>query len=170
MLRNLKWTAILVAAACVICGLVLIFHPGTTAQAVVRVFGWIALFSGVVHLVSYFADTRRQGELTRGLVNLLAALILLALTAKVIALLSIVIGIFVLVASGFAAQGSLESRKLGHPYWWVSFGASAVGMILGLIMIFAPLATVSAVVVLAGLALFAYGIEQLWTIFFVQSV
>jgi uncharacterized membrane protein HdeD (DUF308 family) len=166
MLRKLRWTAVLVAAACVICGLVLIFSPGTTAKAVVRVFGWLALISGVVHVITYFADGKNQRELTRGLVNIVAALILLMLTAKIIALLSIALGVFALVVSAFAIQSSLDARKLGHPYWWVLFVAALVGVILGLVMIFAPLATVSAIVVLAGFALLAYGIEQLWSILF----
>ncbi len=169
MLGKLKWTAAAVAAACVICGLVLIFNPGTTARAVVRVFGWLALFSGAMQLVSYLTDPKNQRALTRGLVYVLAALILLTLTGKIIALLSIVVGLFVLVGSGFAVGPALDSKKLGHPYWWVSFSAALVGVILGLVMIFAPLATVSAIVVLAGFALLAYGVEQLWTIFFVLN-
>ncbi len=169
MLRKLKWTAVIIAVACVICGLVLIFNPGTTARAVVRVFGWLALISGGVHIAQYMTDGKSQRELTRGLVNLLAALILLTLTGKIIALLSIALGIFVLVASWFAMGPALDSKKLGHPYWWVSFSAALFGAVLGLIMIFAPLATASAIVVLAGLALLAYGIEQLWTIFFVLN-
>lgn len=169
MLGKLKWTAVVVAAACVICGLVLIFNPGTTARAVVRVFGWLALFSGAMQLVSYFTDSKNQRALTRGLVYVLAALILLTLTGKIIALLSIVVGLIVLVGSGFAVGPALDSKKLGHPYWWVSFSAALVGVILGLVMIFAPLASVSAIVVLAGFALLAYGVEQLWTIFFVLN-
>ncbi len=169
MLRKLKWTAVLIAAACVICGLVLIFNPATTAKAVVRVFGWLALISGIAHIAQYFAGGKSQQELTRGLVNLLAALVLLALTAKVIALFSIVIGIFVLVASAFAIAPALDSKALGHPYWWVSFSAALIGSILGLIMIFVPHAAASAVVVLAGFALLAYGVEQFWTIFIVPN-
>lgn len=168
MLRKLKWTSALVAVACIICGLVLIFNPGTTTRAVVRVFGWLALISGIVHVIEYFTKKKSQHELTRGLVYLVAALILLMLTNTIIGVLGIIIGIFVLVASAFGIQSSLESRTLGHPYWWVSFVSSLIGAILGLILIFAPLAAASAIVVLAGFALLAYGIEQLWTVFFVM--
>lgn len=171
MLRKLKWSSVILAVACVICGLVLVFHPGTTARAVLRLFGWIALFSGIIHVVDYFAHTdrpvlRRQ-ELTKGLVDLIAALLLLGLTHVILSFASVVIGLFALIASVFAIQSAIDSRALGHPYWWVSLAASVLGAIFGLILVFGSINAISVIVTLAGFALLAYGIEQLWMIFFV---
>lgn len=171
MLRKLKWSSVVLAAACLICGLVLMLSPGATTRAVVRVFGWIALASGVIHIVDYFAHPDRpvlkRQELTKGLVNLVAALLLLGLTNVVLGFVSVVIGLLALIASVFAVQAALDSRALGHPFWWVSLAASLLGAIFGLVMVFGSISAVNVIATLAGLALFAYGAVQLWTIFFV---
>ncbi|MGI6238343.1 MAG: HdeD family acid-resistance protein [Christensenellales bacterium] len=171
MLQRLKWTSVLLAIVCMVCGLVLIFNPATTARAVVRLFGWIALVSGIIHIVDYFSHgehplIKRQG-LIHGLLKCVAALLLLGLTNVIISLLSLVVGLSALVAGVFAIQTALDSRALGHPYWWVSLIAATLGILLGLILIFSPINALSAIITLAGIALFAYGAEQLWMIFFV---
>lgn len=169
MFKGLKWTAVLLSAVCIICGIVLLFNPVATARAIFKIVGIVALISGIMHLVENFTDgnptTPTRPQLTRGLLDIVAALVLTFMTGTVLSIINIAVGLILVVYCVFAIQSSLDSKALQHPYWWASFTAAVVGIVLGIIMVFGGISATNVVIRLGGIALMVYGFEQLWSVF-----
>lgn len=161
MRRFPRYLWLLPAIACLVCGLMLLFNPGSMARSVCRIIGIIALVSGVSELLdgssAYSARNRGSGAI----LSIIVAIVLIFMPDFVLRFISLIAGIIIAAACLHSLLSSLEARALGRHYWFVSCAASALGMLLGIIMLFGGISATNIVIRLIGFSLAAGGTGML---------
>ena len=157
-----SWGAtVIIGVVTLILGIIVTFHPGGSLNVVAVLLGILAIVSGIFHLVRIFGrgEAHRVWSGIVGLVFIVIGVVLirhlhltLALVGLYVGLVWIVQGVVALVA-GFAG-GSREGRG-----WWIFFGA--ISVIAGIVVISAPVDSVTVLAVLLGIWFIVMGIIEI---------
>jgi uncharacterized membrane protein HdeD (DUF308 family) len=157
-----SWQAtVIIGVVTLILGLIVTFHPGGSLNVVAVLLGILAILSGIFHLVRIFGrgEEHRVWSGIVGLVFIVVGVVLirhlhltLALVGLYVGLVWIVQGVVALVA-GFAG-GAREGRG-----WWIFFGA--ISVIAGIVVVSAPVDSVTVLAVLLGIWFIVMGIIEI---------
>ena len=157
-----SWQAtVIIGVVTLILGIIVTFHPGGTLNVVAVLLGILAIVSGIFHLVRIFGrgEAHRVWSGIVGLVFIVVGVVLirhlhltLALVGLYVGLVWIVQGVVALVAA--FAGGSREGRG-----WWIFFGA--ISVIAGIVVVSAPVDSVTVLAVLLGIWFIVMGIIEI---------
>jgi uncharacterized membrane protein HdeD (DUF308 family) len=157
----LGWQAMLgFGVITVIIGLIVAFHPTTSLSAIAVLLGILLIVSGIFHLVRVF-DRHRDDRVWAGILGLLfivTGVVLIRHLHLTIALLGLIVG-FTWIAQGVAALIGGFTGALGRGSGWsVFFGI--ISLIAGIVVVSAPITTVTAIAVLLGIWFVVMGIME----------
>lgn len=157
-----SWGAtVIIGVVTLILGIIVTFHPGGSLNVVAVLLGIAAIVSGIFHLVRIFGrgEEHRVWSGIVGLVFIVIGVVLirhlhltLALVGLYVGLVWIVQGVVALVAA--FAGGSREGRG-----WWIFFGA--ISVIAGIVVVSAPVDSVTVLAVLLGIWFIVMGIIEI---------
>jgi uncharacterized membrane protein HdeD (DUF308 family) len=157
-----SWQAtVIIGVVTLILGIIVTFHPGGTLNVIAVLLGIAAIVSGIFHLVRVFGrgEAHRVWSGIVGLVFIVVGVVLirhlhltLALVGLYVGLVWIVQGVVALVAA--FAGGSREGRG-----WWIFFGA--ISVIAGIVVVSAPVDSVTVLAVLLGIWFIVMGIIEI---------
>jgi uncharacterized membrane protein HdeD (DUF308 family) len=160
------WLTLISGIAAVILGILLFVRPLSSTLFLVQVLGWYWFFTGIMHLVSLFMDSRAWGwKLFLGIVGIIAGLWIInnPITSPLAVgfTLVIIIGIQGII---YGIAGLIAAFQGG------GFGAGALGVIsiiFGIIILGSPLISVAALpwvlgafALVGGIALIASAFMQ----------
>ncbi|HZU14202.1 MAG TPA: DUF308 domain-containing protein [Chloroflexota bacterium] len=117
--RGTAWLLIVVGALAVIAGVIALVFPGITLLNLILIFGWYAIFTGILQIVHAFTgDRTAEGRV------LLAVRGLIALALGIVALLmpGITLGAFVLLLAAFlfvTGVFDIIAAFRGHLHGWL---------------------------------------------------
>lgn len=161
MKRFPRYIWLLCAVACLACGLTLLFNPDAMARSVCRIIGVIALIGGLSELAdgasAYSARNRGSGAI----LSVIIAIVLIFMPDFVLRSISLIAGVIIAAACLHSLMSSLEARVLGRRYWFVACAVSALGTLLGVIMLFGGISATNIVVRMIGLVLASGGAGML---------
>lgn len=164
-MKNLKWNMLLLSALYVVLGLVLLFWPEMVLGAICILIGGLVAGTGVFQLVRFFVARERLFfaplTLITGLISLGLGLFLLLRSDVILTALPLVFGLFVVFDSVVRLQNAWELRRLGISSWKGIFGMGIISVVLGLVVLFNPFATVQALVMGIGVILIIEGCMNL---------
>lgn len=164
-MKNLKWNMILLSALYVVLGLVLLFWPEMVLGAICILIGGLVAGTGVFQLVRFFVARERLFfaplTLITGLISLGLGLFLLLRSDVILTALPLVFGLFVVFDSVVRLQNAWELRRVGISSWKGIFGMGMISVVLGLVVLFNPFATVQALVMGIGVILIVEGFMNL---------
>ena len=142
-------------------GIFLLLGPGMALNIVCYALGGVVLACAAVQLVRYFTAERGlfQSQLTLifGLVCLGLGVFLLIRSDIVVRILPVVFGLFVLFDSLGRVQNALELRRCGYSNWKVFLALALLSVVLGVVMILNPFATMELLVMAIGVILVLEG-------------
>ena len=142
-------------------GIFLLLGPGMALNIVCYALGGVVLACAAVQLVRYFTAERGlfQSQLTLifGLVCLGLGVFLLIRSDIVVRILPVVFGLFVLFDSLGRVQSALELRRCGYSNWKVFLALALLSVVLGVVMILNPFATMELLVMAIGVILVVEG-------------
>jgi uncharacterized membrane protein HdeD (DUF308 family) len=157
-----SWGAtVIIGVVTLILGIIVTFHPGGSLNVVAVLLGILAIVSGIFHLVRIFGrgEEHRVWSGIVGLVFIVVGVVLirhlhltLALVGLYVGLVWIVQGVVALVAA--FAGGAREGRG-----WWIFFGA--ISVIAGIVVVSAPVDSVTVLAVLLGIWFIVMGIIEI---------
>jgi uncharacterized membrane protein HdeD (DUF308 family) len=157
-----SWGAtVIIGVVTLILGIIVTFHPGGSLNVVAVLLGILAIVSGIFHLVRIFGrgEEHRVWSGIVGLVFIVIGVVLirhlhltLALVGLYVGLVWIVQGVVALVAA--FAGGAREGRG-----WWIFFGA--ISVIAGIVVVSAPVDSVTVLAVLLGIWFIVMGIIEI---------
>jgi len=157
-----SWGAtVIIGVVTLILGIIVTFHPGGSLNVVAVLLGILAIVSGIFHLVRIFGrgEAHRVWSGIVGLVFIVVGVVLirhlhltLALVGLYVGLVWIVQGVVALVAA--FAGGAREGRG-----WWIFFGA--ISVIAGIVVVSAPVDSVTVLAVLLGIWFIVMGIIEI---------
>ena len=160
-MKNLKWNLILMSLLYIGLGIFLLLGPGMALNIVCYALGGVVLACAAVQLVRYFTAERGlfQSQLTPifGLVCLGLGVFLLIRSDIVVRILPVVFGLFVLFDSLGLVQNALELRRCGYSNWKVFLALALLSVVLGVVMILNPFATMELLVMAIGVILVVEG-------------
>lgn len=160
-MKNLKWNLILMSLLYIGLGIFLLLGPGMALNIVCYALGGVVLACAAVQLVRYFTAERGlfQSQLTLifGLVCLGLGIFLLVRSDIVVRILPVVFGLFVLFDSLGRIQNALELRRCGYSNWKVFLALALLSVVLGVVMILNPFATMELLVMAIGVILVVEG-------------
>ena len=160
-MKNLKWNLILMSLLYIGLGIFLLLGPGMALNIVCYALGGVVLACAAVQLVRYFTAERGlfQSQLTLifGLVCLGLGVLLLVRGDIVVRILPVVFGLFVLFDSLGRVQNALELRRCGYSNWKVFLALALLSVVLGVVMILNPFATMELLVMAIGVILVVEG-------------
>jgi len=163
----LDWrAAFIVGLATAILGIIVAALPGISLAVVAVLLGILVIFSGIYNVVEAFRGAE-QGRVWRGIagvVFIVAGLVLIRHLHLSIALIGLVIGL-TWVVQGLAA---LIAGISGAPTpmgrgWAIFFGI--ISLIAGIVVISAPLASVTALAILMGIWFVVMGVMEMFGAF-----
>ena len=132
---------------------------------------WAAIF-GAVRILQYFLRAPQgigqRYDLAGGLFCLLIAALLLFRAAEVAAVLSVIVGIFILIDSVFKFQIALDARRSGAQSWALMMLLACVSLLLGVLLVFDTFRGQKLLSVIMGAALIYDAAANLFTMFYVN--
>lgn len=147
---------------CVVLGIALIINPQFFTNAIGYVVGGLFAGYGVIELIKYFAKANENPEystcLVRGIILCAIGVFIIIRPDFIPKVIAVTCGIYMIISGAVNIQDSINLKRAGI-YNWKNYCIPAViTTILGIILVFNPLAPVEAAMIILGIALLASGI------------
>lgn len=170
--NRIRWTYVIISAFFLVLGLIMILRPEQSLPLICRGLGVLAAIFGAVRILQYFLRAPQgigqRYDLAGGLFCLLIAALLLFRAAAVAAVLSVIVGIFILIDSVFKFQIALDARRSGAQSWALMMLLACVSLLLGVLLVFDTFRGQKLLSVIMGAALIYDAAANLFTMFYVN--
>ena len=146
-------------------GIFMILFPNTSGNIICRGVGAVLCIWGVVRLVAYFRNDEILGSfgLVQGVALAGFGLYILIRPGIIEVFLTTVFAIIIIV-------DGIDFRKLDANGWWIEAVCAAVMIILGIVVLFNPFATVAAVMLFIGVVFVFEGAWDLVSILYISKI
>lgn len=164
-IKKVKRAYLILSAAMVVMGIVLIAFPKISMMTVCCIAGALSIALGIVKLIGYFSDDlfrlAFQFDLAFGVLAVVTGILMLAHPDHVVKVIPMILGIIVMADGAFKLQTSYDAKRFGLRHWgWILILAAAT-CIFGLLLVIHPVQSAAALTVLTGLTLVMDGIQNL---------
>ena len=149
--------SLIVSALMFLLALFLIFRPLESLSTFIMLFAIILLINGIVKLIQYYrTDTQMKMMnfgLAEGILSIIAALIIMITSDGLIAFLPIMFSIWIMIQSIITIQLSMGLKLAGTKGWWLVLVLSIITLLLGMMIMFNPFATMATTTMVVGIIL-----------------
>ena len=161
------WKATLaLGVVTVILGLVVSLRPSGSLNVIAVLLGILMIVSGIFHLVRVF-DPAEQHRVWLGIAGLLYVVIGVVLIRHLhltVALIGLIVGLTWIIQGISALFGGVVGSREGRG-WWALFGI--VSLIGGIVVVSAPVSSVTVLAVLLGIWFIVMGLFQVIAAFII---
>ena len=162
-LRNNWWVLVLYGVIGVLFGIFAFVHPLGSAVALAWAFGVMALADGITTLVALF-DNRVRMSRTWLALYALASIVFGVLAVvnplSVAGALLLLLGLWLIVAGVFRIVFAIQVRKQIDNEWMIGL-SGALAILLGILFIANPVASLVTLMLWVGAAVLIYGVFQI---------
>lgn len=173
ILKKTKLNLILASILTIILGLILVLNPVSATVFICRTVGIILLAMGIFVTGSYFLNIGQNvggASLIAGLIELAVGIWISLRPESFVQFLTIILGFIMLVHSFVMFQGAIEVKLFGVSKWWLVLILALLTLVLGIIIIISPFATIAVTMTIAGISLIADGIISIaMTVFIIKA-
>lgn len=175
LLKQLKWDALLMGALYILLGIVALVIPETMERLLGFLIGAVLIIAGAVSMISYLLRDAHQNyyhnDFLHGLVGILLGIVVLYKVDIIISLIPFLLGTLVLVSGLSKLQDVIDLKRLEYGNWIFMLVLAVVNIILGLVLIFNPMAVAALLFRLLGVGLIFSGITDcVTTIYFAGKI
>lgn len=132
MLKQMKWSNILMSLAYIVIGVLLILYPDISASVISYIIGIGLCVFGAVHLIGYFLsdvkDSLYNNSFTLGLMTVVFGIAVIAKKDLIIDMIPIILGLIIITSGLMKVQRSVVASR-------IHYSASIYYAILGMISI-----------------------------------
>jgi uncharacterized membrane protein HdeD (DUF308 family) len=155
-------TSFLMGLATLILGVIVAIHPTVSLSVIAVLLGILLIFSGVFQIVEAF-DAAEHSRVWRGIAGVLlivAGIVLIRHLHLSIALIGLIVGLTWVVQGISALVGGISGSSMGLGTWWLAvFGV--ISLIAGIVVISAPVASVTTLAALLGIWFAVIGVFEM---------
>lgn len=174
VVRPLKWMMLISGILIVIIGITMFFTPLDNLVLLALAIGISILISGISEIVSYFSRPKngRSGWiLVSGAVSILFGIwtIFGKGSVALAGILPIGFALWVMVSSIFRIAGAVSLNE-GSPQWSWFLVFGILGVVLGIVLLFAPLLSGIIVSCIIAVMLITYGLNNLLMFFRLRAI
>lgn len=138
-------------------GVILLLWPGATVLSVCSILGWCLLIGGAVEIILKMTGSRSPAGTAGGAVSAIVGLVFIIHPEIVISILPVVIGLALSIA-GIGLLVSIIARRSFGTLATMKMIGGTITLVVGLILMFHPFASVKLLTVILGIVLIYYGI------------
>ena len=170
--NRIRWTYVIISVFFLVLGILMVVCPESSLTVICRGLGILSALFGVFRIVQYCLRVPQgigqRYDFAGGLFCLLAAALLFFRAAEVAAVLSVIVGIFILIDSVFKLQVALDARRSGAQSWAMMMILACVSLLLGVLLVFDTFRGQKLLSVIMGAALIYDAAADLFTMFYVN--
>ena len=167
ILHEQRRSSMIVAAATILLGLLLLFWPDRSVQILCVLLGAAIFVTGIVYFLGWLAR-RREGLpaffLLPGVILCALGVWLMTSPASVVLLVQYIFGAILLFHGVLDLQGAFVLMRRRWDRWWLDLLLGVLTLAWGLLILLRPLGTFSALVMLIGGGLIFDGVSDLFLI------
>lgn len=164
LLKQLKWDTLLMGVLYILLGVVALVIPETMERLLGFLIGVVLIIAGAVSMISYLLRDAHQNyyhnDFLHGLMGILLGIVVLYKAEIIIALVPLLLGALVLVSGLSKLQDVIDLKRLEYGNWIFMLVLAIINIILGLILIFNPMAVAELLFRLLGVGLIFSGITD----------
>ena len=142
MIKQLKWSIIVMAIAYIVLGVVLIMYPSQVQKLISYILAFALIAMGIVNLIQYTRlDTNQivnSYDLVLGFSTMIGGILIIINVERFEQLVLIVMGFMILVSGVMKLQSSVNLMRLRSTSWQVPFAMAMIGIVYGIIMLINP--------------------------------
>ena len=171
-LKGIRNEMIIMSVVLILEGLFMILFPNTSGKLICRGVGAVLCIWGVMRLIGYFRNSEVLGSfgLVQGAALAGFGLYILIRPQIIEVFLTTVFAIVIIVDGLLKMQYALDFRRLNVRNWWVELVCSIVMVILGVVVLLNPFATVAAVMLFIGVVLVFEGAWDLVSVLYIYEI
>lgn len=162
---NARGTSMVNAIVWMALGILFFLFPDKMQNIIMILIGAAALITGIFKIFSGFRkpseDRSKLGDYAAGVIGLVIGILVLVCQKKLLSILPVVFGVFLLISSIIKIIDSVEMRKVSADKWWFSLIMACISAAFGFILIARPAFVVDLSVRLIGIFLVIDGIMNL---------
>lgn len=164
ILHEQRMSSIAAAIVTILLGVVLICWPDRSVNFLCMLLGAAILITGIIYILGWLA--RRRDGLPAffalpGVILCALGLWLLSSPSSIIILVQYIFGAVLLLHGIVDLQGAVALIRQGWSRWWLDLLLAVLTLALGLLILFNPFGTFSALVILIGASLIFDGVSDL---------
>jgi len=165
---------IVLSSLLTLAGIFLICKPGISVSVVGIVTAIAMICFGIFKVIGYFfKDLYRlafEYDLAFGVLLILLGIIELSKPGTLLSILCTTFGIAALADGLFKIQISLNAKPFGIKNWWLIMALAVITSLIGILLIFNPVKSSEALMVLFGITVMIEGILNLATVLFTVKI
>lgn len=142
MMKQLKWSIIVMAIAYIVLGVVLIMYPSQVQKLISYILAFALIAMGIVNLIQYTRlDTNQivnSYDLVLGFSTMIGGILIIINVERFEQLVLIVMGFMILVSGVMKLQSSVNLMRLRSTSWQVPFAMAMICIVYGIIMLINP--------------------------------
>lgn len=175
LLKQLKWDALLMGVLYILLGIVVLLIPETMERLLGFLIGGVLIIAGAVSMISYLLRDAHQNyyhnDFLHGLLGILLGILVLYNINFIISLVPILLGTLVLVSGLSKLQDVIDLKRLEYGNWIFMLVLAVINIVLGLVLIFNPMAVATLLFRLLGVGLIFSGLTDcVTTIYFAGKI
>ena len=149
-MKQIRWDTLLTPLIGIVLGIYLVARPGSATAALCSLIGWLVLVAGVagiINAVSFQHATMLESPLLPfSVVGAVIGLFIVTRPSILAEIVSLILCVFLLIEGASGLQRAFQRRNWGDRLW-------VVPLVVGLWMLFAPLASTFLMMRVVGVAL-----------------
>lgn len=173
-LKAIKMEIIIVSVALFVLGLLLVIFPTASQEIISKGIGVALCVWGVLRLINYFRIAGSEILGSYGLVQgvtLLAFGMFFVIKPEAIAVfLGTALAIIIIVDGILKLQYAVDFYHLESDKWWIELVGAVIMVVIGVVALFNPFSTSSALIVFIGIALMIEGIWDFVSLMRIVSI
>lgn len=173
-LKAIKMEIIIVSVALFVLGLLLVIFPTASQGIISKGIGVALCVWGVLRLINYFRIAGSEILGSYGLVQgvtLLAFGMFFVIKPEAIAVfLGTALAIIIIVDGILKLQYAVDFYHLESDKWWIELVGAVIMVVIGVVALFNPFSTSSALIVFIGIALMIEGIWDFVSLMRIVSI
>jgi uncharacterized membrane protein HdeD (DUF308 family) len=140
MLKQVKWSSILLSVSYIVAGVLLIMFPSASGTVIAWILGIAAIVYGVIDLTTYFLldvrESLNRNEFAVGVLCIIFGIILIVKKDIIVEFIPIIMGMIIL-ASGFGMmQKAIVAKRIGYDRSGIYMILAIISIILGIAVMF----------------------------------
>lgn len=175
LLKQLKWDALFMGVLYILLGIVALVIPETMERLLGFLIGIVLIIAGGVSMISYLLRDAHQNyyhnDFQHGLLGILLGIVVLYRVDIIISLVPFLLGTLVLVSGLSKLQDVIDLKRLEYGNWIFMLVLAVINIVLGLVLIFNPMAVAALLFRLLGVGLIFSGITDcITTVYFAGKI
>jgi uncharacterized membrane protein HdeD (DUF308 family) len=163
------WVLLLNGALLVVAGF-LIFSIDWTVRELATFIGVLFIFQGVAEALTSGIDARvRKANVITGLLSIATGIVIIVWPEPGLLAVAIVLGAWLIVMGTLTMSGAFAAREI-LPYWWLLLIVGVLEITLGVLALANPGATLTALIIVAGIWAVTFGVMRIVLAFEVKRL